>query len=126
MIHYHYYIEAGAQLDENTRIYKVGVGSSKQGRRDYLFLTAFAVEHGHYFEMVSDKTDDFVRRVTLSLGGVLPSIKVLPAREMVRYLKGAGLPTLSNNALLSADSQRKVLNINYRIISNLRRRDSHC
>lgn len=124
MTHYHYYILAGAQLDENARIYKVGVGSSKQGRRDYLFLTAFAVEHGHYFELVSDKTDDFVRRINLSLGGILPSIMVLSSREMVRYLKGAGLPTLSNDALLSNDAQLKVLNTNYRIISNLRRRDS--
>lgn len=124
MTHYYYYIIAGAQLDENARIYKVGVGSSKQGRRDYLFLTAFAVEHGHYFEMVSGKTDDFVHRVTLSLGGVLPSIMVLSSREMVRYLKGAGLPTLSNDALLSNDAQLKVLNTNYRIISNLRSRAS--
>lgn len=124
MTHYHYYILAGAQLDENARIYKIGVGSSKQGRRDYLFLTAFAVEHGHYFELVSDKTDDFVHRVTLSLDGGLPSIMVLSSREMVRYLKGAGLPTLSNDKLLSNDAQLKVLNTNYRIISNLRRRAS--
>lgn len=124
MTHFHYYIIAGAQCDENTRLFKVGVGSSKQGRRDYLFLTAFAVDHGHYFELVNDKTDDFVRRVTLSLGGVLPSIMVLSSREMVRYLKGAGLPTLSNDALLSNDAQLKVLNTNYRIISNLRRRAS--
>jgi len=124
MTHYHYYIIAGAQCDENTRLFKVGVGSSKQGSRDYLFLTAFAVEHGHFFELVSAKTDDFVRRVTLSLGGVLPSIMVLSSREMVRYLKGAGLPTLSNDALLTHDAQLKVLNTNYRIISNLRRRAS--
>lgn len=124
MTHYYYYIIAGAQCDENTRLFKVGVGSSKQGQRDYLFLTAFAVEHGHYFELVSDKTDDFVRRINLSLGGILPSIMVLSSREMVRYLKGAGLPTLSNDALLSNDAQLKVLNTNYRIISNLRRRDS--
>lgn len=124
MTHYYYYIIAGAQCDENTRLFKVGVGSSKQGQRDYLFLTAFAVEHGHYFELVSAKTDNFVHRVTLSLGGVLPSIMVLSSREMVRYLKGAGLPTLSNDALLSNDAQLKVLNTNYRIISNLRRRAS--
>lgn len=124
MTHYYYYIIAGAQCDENTRLFKVGVGSSKQGQRDYLFLTAFAVEHGHYFELVSDKTDLFVHRVTLSLGGVLPSIMVLSSREMVRYLKGAGLPTLSNDKLLSNDAQLKVLNTNYRIISNLRRRAS--
>lgn len=124
MTHFHYYIIAGAQCDENTRLFKVGVGSSKQGRRDYLFLTAFAVDHGHYFELVNDKTDDFVRKVTLSLGGVLPSIMVLSSREMVRYLKGAGLPTLSNDELLTHDAQLKVLNTNYRIISNLRRRAS--
>lgn len=124
MTHFHYYIIAGAQCDENTRLFKVGVGTSKQGRRDYLFLTAFAVDHGHYFELVNDKTDDFVHRVTLSLGGILPSIMVVSSREMVRYLKGAGLPTLSNDALLSNDAQLKVLNTNYRIISNLRRRAS--
>lgn len=124
MTHFHYYIIAGAQCDENTRLFKVGVGSSKQGQRDYLFLTAFSVEHGHYFELVSDKTDDFVRRVNLSLGGILPSIMVLSSREMVRYLKGAGIPTLSNDKLLSNDAQLKVLDINYRIISNLRRRTS--
>lgn len=124
MTHFHYYIIAGAQCDENTRLFKVGVGSSKQGRRDYLFLTAFAVDHGHYFELVNDKTDNFVRKVTLSLGGVLPSIMVLSSREMVRYLKGAGLPTLSNDELLTHDAQLKVLNTNYRIISNLRRRAS--
>lgn len=124
MKHYFYYIIAGAQCDENTRLFKVGVGTSKQGNRDYLFLAAFAVDHGHYFELVNDKTDDFVHRLTLSLGGVLPSIMVLSSREMVRYLKGAGLPNLSNDKLLSNDAQLKVLDINYRIISNLRRRSS--
>lgn len=123
MTHFHYYIIAGAQCDENTRLFKVGVGSSKQGQRDFLYLTAFAVEHGHYFELVSDKTDEFLRRVTLSLGRSFSDIIRLSSRELCRYLKGAGLPALSNSQLLSADSQLRFLNTSYRVISNLRARD---
>lgn len=123
MTHYYYYIESGAVLDENARLFKVGIGTSRQSQRDFLALTAFAVNHGHYFELVSDKTDEFLRRVTLSLGWNFSAITHLSSRELCRYLKGAGLPALSNSQLLSADSQLRFLNTSYRIISNLRARD---
>lgn len=124
MTHFYYYIESGAILDENARLFKVGIGTSRQSQRDFLALTAFAVNHGHYFELVSDKTDEFLRRVTLSLGRSFSDIIHLSSRELCRYLKGAGLPALSNSQLLSADSQLRFLNSSYRIISNLRARDN--
>lgn len=123
MTHYYYYIQTGAILDESARLFKVGIGTSRQSQRDYLALTAFAVNHGHYFEIVSDKTDDFMRRVTLSLGRVFSDIILLSSRELCRYLEGAGLPALSNSQLLTADSQLRFLNTSYRVISNLRARD---
>jgi hypothetical protein len=123
MTHYYYYIESGAILDDSARLFKVGIGTSRQSQRDYLALTAFAVNHGHYFELVSEKSDEFMHRVTLSLGRVFSDIIHLSSRELCRYLKGAGLPALSNSQLLSADSQLRFLNTSYRIISNLRARD---
>lgn len=123
MTHYYYYIESGAILDDSARLFKVGIGTSRQSQRNFLYLTAFAVNHGHYFELVSGETDDFMRRVTLSLGRVFSDVIVLSSRELCRYLKGAGLPALSNSQLLTADSQLRFLNTSYRVISNLRARD---
>lgn len=67
MVHYYYYVSAGAQCDESTRIWKVAVGTSQQCQRDYAFLVAHALQHGLFFEVVSSRSDEFVKRLRHSL-----------------------------------------------------------
>ena len=67
MVHYHYYIIAGAQCDESTRILKVAVGTSQQSQRDYVFLHAYALQHGHFFHIVDQPTVEFIDKVRRSL-----------------------------------------------------------
>ena len=67
MTRYYYYVVAGRQCDQTTQIFKVAVGTNKQSQRDYAFLLANAQQHGHYFEVVSRESDEFIRRLRLSL-----------------------------------------------------------
>lgn len=123
MNHYYYYVIAGRECGSDTKILKISIGSSLQGRRDFLFLTAYSVEHGHYFELVSDRSDEFISRLRQSLLADGVSMEYCSGRSLVRLLKTGDRPTLSNAQLLSADAQLRALNIDYRIMSNLRRRD---
>ena len=121
MTHYYYYVIAGAICDDTTIIVKTSLGHSAQGRRDYLFLTAYSVQHGHYFEIVSAKSDAFVQNLLRSLSMSTDSVCHMTGRELVRYLKYGYLPTLSCVQVKQADHQRRLLDLNYRVIMNLRR-----
>lgn len=124
MVHYYYYVSAGAQCDENTRIYKVAVGTSKQCQRDYAFIMTYALEHGHYFEVVSSRSDDFVKRLRHSLVQFNVQLEWLSCRDLTALLRSAVSSPLSPNALHAAHQQRTTLNLTYRISSNLARRAS--
>lgn len=122
MTHYYYYISAGATWDETTIVYRVAVGESVQGRRDYLFLTAHSVDHRHYFELISRKTDLFIRRVLESLAIYGTSIVHVSARDLVRSLRANESLTLSPAALHNTHTQRMALDTGYRVQCNLNAR----
>lgn len=122
MVHYYYYISAAHQCDESTRIYKVAVGTSKQCQRDYAFLVAYALQHGHYFEVVSSRSYEFVKRLRHSLAQFNVQLEWLSCRDLCRELRQVAATPCAAGSLAVAHRQRKTLNLNYRISSNLSRR----
>lgn len=102
MTHYHYYIQAGAQLDALSRFYLVAIGNSVQANRDYLFLLSHSVDAGHYFEIRSEESTDFVQRCLQSLSDdaaqfdcVAPILQKIKARDLVRLIKAETAASLS-------------------------------
>ena len=122
MIHYYYLICAGAQVDQNTQFFRVGVGTSRQANSDFLFLTAAAVDKGWYFERVSAASDDFVRKIAESLYPDDEGTKMLRlkfrqclVRDVVRAIKkGEALPTDVNSAKNRINTLQ-YLSLNYRV-----------
>lgn len=119
MVHYYYYVSAGTQCDELTRIWKVAVGTSQQCQRDYAFLVAHALQHGHYFEICSQVSDDFILKLRRSLVQFNVQLDWLSCRDLVRELRQATATPAAAGALAGTHRQRKTLNLNYRISSNL-------
>lgn len=122
MVHYYYLICAGSQVDQDSLFYRVGVGTSCQANRDYLFLTAQAVDKGWYFERVSDVSDEFIRKIADSLypdkdGTKMMRLKIRQCmiRDVVRSIKkGEALPSdvvSANNRL----NTLQYLSLNYRV-----------
>lgn len=105
----YYYIMAGAVIDSTTRIYSVACGTSTQANRDFLFLTAYAVQHGHYFEIRSNNSTNFISSILDNYKGILiePAIQRVSARELVRSLKSSTEIPAAQNVL---DNQNHVLN----------------
>ena len=124
MTRYYYYVVAGRQCDQTTQIFKVAVGTNKQSQRDYAFLLANAQQHGHYFEVVSRESDEFIRRLRLSLAKYDVQLEWLSCRDLSALLRSVSTSPLQPSALHGAHLQRKALSLNYRISSNLARRAS--
>lgn len=122
MTHYYYLICAGAQVDENTQFFRVGVGTSRQANSDFLFLTAQAVNKGWYFERVSDESDEFIRKIADSLypddeGTKMMRLKIRQCliRDVVRSIKkGEALPADVNSAKNRLNTLQ-FLSLNYRV-----------
>lgn len=121
MTRYYYYVVAGRQCDQTTQIFKVAVGTNKQSQRDYAFLLANAQQHGHYFEIVSRESDEFIRRLRLSLAEYDVQLEWLSCRDLSALLRSVTTSPLQPSALHGAHLQRKTLSLNYRISSNLSR-----
>lgn len=124
MLHFHYYVSAGPQCNDTTRIYKVGIGISLQAQRDFQFLTDYAAQHGHYFSPISDASDIFIMKLRRSLAEYDIQITYCSARDLVRLFKDATGTALNPAVLRSIHSQQTLTNIDYRISSNLARRAS--
>lgn len=125
MTHYYCLIIAGDVLDESSLIYKVGVGTSKQCDRDYLFLLAHCVEHGWYFERWSAEVKEFVRKIAESLSATCSddpndaiSIHGASVREIVRSIKNGTAFPYSSSELTNRNQLRQWLSLNYRIGAN--------
>ena len=123
MTHYHLYImEDGPEVGPSSKFFKVAIGTNVQATRDYLFLTAHAVEHGHYFEMWSHDVDVFLAHLDKSLDGqVVYSMTPIKARDLVRNIKANTAAPLDADTLHNADHLRYCQNLSYRIFSNLNR-----
>lgn len=126
MTHYHYYIECGQILNEDARIWVVGVGTSAQAQRDYLFLVAYAADHNHYFALRSEDSTRFVLRVTSSLGLPEATTRTIKARDLVRYFKAGDAMPFDGTQLLAAHRQRCSLSLDYRISSRLSAAGKNC
>lgn len=122
MTHYYYLICAGAQVDESTLFFRVGVGTSRQANTDFLYLTAAAVDRGWYFERVSDESDTFIAKLAGSLypdneGAKIMRLKIRQCliRDVVRSIKkGEALPADVNSARNRINTLQ-YLSLNYRV-----------
>lgn len=87
MTHYYLYIATGDTITPDALCWKVAIGSSAQADRDLLFLTAYSVEHGHYFELWSSPVAEFWNKVVTSLQPNPIDLMPIAARKLVRYFK---------------------------------------
>lgn len=123
MTSYYYYIMAGAVIDSTTRIYSVACGTSTQANRDFLYLTAYAVQHGHYFEIRSTKSTDFISRILDNYKGILtePAIQRVSSRDLVRSLKSSSEIPAAQNVLDNQNHVLHYLSLDYRTAKFFRR-----
>ena len=122
MTHKFYYVSAGQVCDENTRIYIVTLGQSAQGARDTEFLRSYAIQHGHYFEIMSADSDIFILNLCDSLAEFDVSTQLIAGRDLVKLLRQSVAKPLDQSHLQAKNYQLKMLDTSYRIISNLNRR----
>lgn len=122
MVHYYYLICAGSQVDQDSQFFRVGVGASSQANRDFLYLTAAAVDKGWYFERVSAASDDFIRKLAESLYPTDDGTSMMRlqfrqclVRDVVRSIKkGEALPS-DVNAAKNRLNSLQFLSLNYRV-----------
>lgn len=119
----YYYIMAGAVIDSTTRIYSVACGTSTQANRDFLFLTAYAVQHGHYFEIRSQNSTNFISSILDNYKGILtePAIQRVSSRELVRNLKSSTEIPAAQNILDNQNHVLHYLSLDYRTAKFFRR-----
>lgn len=87
MTHYYLYIEAGHQIDENTRFYRVAIGESAQMLKRKAWLESYALEHGHFFVRWSLDASNFYNDCRLSLEGRARSLEPRTAQALIRQFK---------------------------------------
>lgn len=121
MTHLYYYIVAGKECDETTRIFSVSIGQGKQAQRDFLTLTALSVDHGHFFEIRSESSSEFVMRLLESLKPYNVSLQRITARQCVKFLRSCENVPLNPDCLHAAHQQRNAINLDYRIYSRIHR-----
>lgn len=123
MTSFYYYVKAGAVIDGTTRIYSVACGTSTQANRDFLFLTAYAVQHGHYFEIRSNNSTNFISSILDNYKGILnePAIQRVSARELVRNLKSSTEIPAAQNVLDNQNHVLHYLSLEYRTAKFCRR-----
>ena len=99
MTHRYLYIAAGSIIAPDSRFYEVWIGTTKQAQRDERFLEHYAARNGHYFHKYDHDVDVF-------LG----------------HIKANTAPELSPSLLHNQHEMQFVLNLEYRISCNRRRR----
>lgn len=119
MTHYYLYIESGDILDNTSRFYYVGVGTTVQSQRDYNYLLNYAEKHGHFFALISRATDEFLAKVKNSLYPSSVNIQRISARDFVRHIKSDTRPALPGEQLANIHHLRMQMNLDYRISSRL-------
>lgn len=122
MTHYHYYIAAGRVIDETSRIYKVGIGQSRQGKRDYNALRALAEAHNHYFHIIDHESDDFILKVMQSIPGRTLSPELVSPRDLKKALASAEEIPLAHGTLKNQHRMRLTLDLSYRVSCSLAQR----
>ena len=121
MTHRYYYVVAGQLCDGTTMAYKVAIGTSVQGKRDFEFLQSYALQHNHYFAQLSIESVTFMDNLLNSLAEFDIQLQHITGRELVKIFKSCCADPLNPSALSSANYQLKMLDTSYRVISNLNR-----
>ena len=88
--------------DSTTLLYKVSIGMSLQGRRDYDFLKSYALQHNHYFCVLSAESDIFMRNLLDSLAEF--DIKLQHSMPVRSIFKGQSCADPLNPSILSGKS----------------------
>ena len=122
MTHYYFFVTAGDVCDNLTEVYKVAIGQSLQGERDYEFLKALALERNYYFQVLNDESQVFIDNLIDSLAEFDITVEHIQCRDLVRKMKKLVATPLNQAKLAGAAYQLKQLNTSYRIISNLNRK----
>lgn len=124
MTSYHFYIECGQVIDATTRIFKVGIGTTRQADRDYLYLVSYAMSHGHYFKICDRESSEFVLKLIGACreDGVLLTVETVTARNLVRSLKNQEKIPLDVDSLKNDHHAKMFLDSNYRIFYKLSNR----
>lgn len=122
MTHYYYYITAGNILDESSHIYQVAIGQSKAELSRYLFLVANAADNGHYFEIFSTKSAQFIQHIRRTPQYANVPFTSVKAVDLVRFLKNEERLRESATALKTANQQRQALNLACRVQSRINAR----
>lgn len=115
MTHYWYYIAAGATINEHTKFYKVGVGTSKQCQRDFDWLSHHAADHGHYLSTVNAQSSDFILRVFDSIGKSSSAMRMVPVRDLVRSIRQSTDVPLNSDFLHNQHQLNVQINLEYRV-----------
>lgn len=87
MTHYYLYIEAGHQIDENTRFYRVAIGESAPMLKRKAWLESYALEHGHLFVLWDIDAVKFYDECKLSLEGHARSLEPRTALALIHQFK---------------------------------------
>ena len=122
MTHYYFYVMAGDVCDDLTEVFKVAIGQSIQGERDFEYLKQIALQRNYYFSIVSAESQIFIDNLIDSLVEFDTRVEHVNSRILVRRIKKMLAEPLNQSKLAGADYQLKQLDTSYRIISNLNRR----
>lgn len=115
MTRYYYYIECGAQIDSDSCFFRVGIGNSERERAILQWISAYALEHGHYFVISSLEALDFVALCMRSVQRNLNEIEYISGRDLKKHLqKGDEVPQLVS-VFKNYDYMMKKLNVDYRV-----------
>lgn len=120
MTHKYLYIQESSYiLSDESPIYIVMVGATKQCNRDFLFLTSHAVANGHYFELWNKETAIFVHKILKTYPNAQSRIKKLSARQLVKHIKANTACPYSENQLHNTIRMQMVIDTYFRITSNI-------
>lgn len=122
MTHYWIYIATGATIDQNTKFYKVGVGTSHQCQRDFAFLAKYAADHGHYLALTNLQSSEFLLKVIKSINKNLSCIRFMPIRDLVRSIRQSSGVPLDQDCLHNQHQFNVQINLEYRISCRKRRK----
>ena len=122
MTHYYFYVMAGDICDNLTEVFKVAIGQSIQGERDFEYLKQIALQHNYYFSIVCAESQIFIHNLIDSLAEFDTRIEHVTSRDLVRRMKSTVAEPLNQSKLAGAAYQLKQLDTSYRIISNINRR----
>ena len=128
MKHSYLYIEAGREIDESSRFFRVYVGASAQANRDYLFLLAHATNNNYFLQITSSVTDEYLLNIAKSLPNFeshFPlenlNLQHVQIRDLVRAIKSKEAIKRTEQTKNFSSAQREMLDSAYYSFKKLAR-----